>query len=83
MLIDSYNIAANFSFDKPLYRCATSGIPTSPKNKVSPVKIECCLPFSSKRRSDELSSVCPGVCINCILILPISKKSSSAAIIQS
>jgi hypothetical protein len=40
---------------------ARSGLPTSPKNKVSPVKTQCY--FSpSKRTKHELSIVCPGVC---------------------
>ena len=40
---------------------AKSGLPTSPTNKVSPVKTLCLFPFSSDNKKQDDSIVWPGV----------------------
>ena len=52
MFTESNIIPANSSFVVPLYLCATSGIPTSPKNKVSPVKTANSFSFSSFNKKE-------------------------------
>ena len=58
---------------------AKSGLPTSPKNKVSPVYTECDFPFESFNKKQVLSNVCPGVCNTYILQFPKLNSSLSFA----
>lgn len=68
--MESYNIPAK-SYRVVVEETAKSGLPTYPKNTVSPEKRHTYSKLEFDKRKQELSNVCPGVCRTFVETLPI------------